>query len=282
MRLILCWCVAIPWLFAVEVAYDAEGPLTEWVDLGGSGERAIDADIIRSQKQAHSGHRSLRFQVRPGSVVAGGNRAELTYDRKEVPGSVGSYGWHVFIPESLVDVHLRDAEQRPNWRVIGQWHQQPRVDQGEHWDAYRGRGESPPIALSYAYLGKDDPHVPRVMAKARQQGLPGFSDDLLGQSVLMLSVGTPPQTIAIHPVTKGSWHAIRLEILWSDTEAGRVQCWVDGRPLLPLPHGGANMWNDAPHFFKLGLYRNPSIPHTDTIYIDDIWMRTEGKSSTNP
>lgn len=257
-----------------ETAYDGESPLERWVELGGSGERARDQDIMRSTDHAHSGSHSIRFSVSPASKVAGGNRAEITFDRKEQPGTLGNYGWKLLIPENMPDVPLRDRKGRPNWLVIGQWHQQPRTHKGENWEAFKGIGESAPVAFNYLHLAPDDPDTARFMADARQRKLPGFSDDLVGQSVLVLAAGTPPQTVAIHPINKGTWYTIRTSILWSTDDRGTVQAWVDDQAMLSEPLAGPNMWNEASHYFKLGIYRNPDLTHTTTIYIDDVWMHT--------
>lgn len=66
---------------AEAVCYDAEGPLSDWLPLGGSGERARDGDIARSDRHAVSGRHALRFTVSQQSQVVKGTRAELTCDR---------------------------------------------------------------------------------------------------------------------------------------------------------------------------------------------------------
>ena len=87
------------------------------------------------------------------------------------------------------------------------------------------------------------------------------------------------------PVTKGTWTEILFHIGWSPGDDAFVSLWVNGEPIvarindtdLVLTDGeakafGPNMYNQAPHYLKLGIYRNPNFTSTNSVYFDDAWI----------
>jgi hypothetical protein len=247
-----------------------ETTLEDWVALGGSGERAFDRDIVITREEAYSGEACVRFTVSAESVVARGTRAELTYDDQAGPGEERWYAWRILIPTGHPDVPMDDADGEPNWQLMGQWHQQPVVVDGEDWDNFTGKGESPPLALNYLRFRQDDPNFQRWRRDPRLLNVPGFDPDWNGVSVFMLTYGTPPVPVAVRPVSKGTWHEVVVRVRWARDDSGLVQAWLDGVDMADGPVRGPNMWNRASHYFKFGLYRNPDIPQTVSVYYDDI------------
>ena len=185
-------------------------------------------------------------------------------------GTAGSF----FIPDDWPRLPLRAANRTPNWQVIGQWHQQPRSWLGESWDdAFPGAGESPPIAFVYLYLDPNDPDYKRTLHDPRWNDIPGWDPNATGD-YLMLTCGTPPLPIALHRLKRAHWNHIKIHIRWSQHNDGFVEAWLNNQPLMPGKHHGPNMWNEASHYFKFGLYRNPLITEKQIIYYDDLVIRS--------
>ncbi len=113
------------------VSFGFETSLEDWTTLGGSGERKFDNDIIISNDISSEGNKSCKFTVSQESITAGGNRAELTFDQFAVQGDITWYEWSFYIPTEYPDVTLKDENSIPNWQVVGQWHQQPVISEGE-------------------------------------------------------------------------------------------------------------------------------------------------------
>ena len=67
-----------------------ESDLTEWQNAGGGGERYQDSDIEISTEYAKTGNASCKFTVTPESYVAGGIRAELTFEHG---ATIGEENW---------------------------------------------------------------------------------------------------------------------------------------------------------------------------------------------
>lgn len=250
------------------ISYGFEAPLEEWVALGGGGERAQEEDILRSTTRARSGEASGRFRVSAESVVAGGTRAELTFDQGAGEGVLASYQWSMFLPADYPNTTLRDESGAPNWQVMGQWHQQPVWEEGEDWDNFTGQGASPPVAIYYNYLSRTDPDYIRALESGELSGIPGF--DPTWDEVSVLSFVTGGETVLFATIEKDNWYDLRVDIYWSQGADGYIRVWRNGAELHDGPLHGATMLNKAPHYFKIGLYRNPTIQPVQEIWIDDI------------
>ena len=259
------------------ICFDFESTLEDWKNLGGSGERKFESDIEITSELSYSGAKSCKFTISPESNVANGNRAELTFDEKAIEGDDSWYEWVFYIPESYQDVSLEDSTGAPNWQVIGQWHQQPNFAAGETWDNYSEMGKSVPIAVNYYYFSNNDPEYLKLKQDPKSDVLHGFNKDWNEVSVVGLSYGDSPSSIAVKKIEKNTWYKIRLNIKWSQNDDGFVQAWIDEEEFTNGKHYGLNMLNEVSHYFKFGLYRNPTIPYTNSLYYDDIkvWNSNE-------
>jgi hypothetical protein len=191
------------------------------------------------------GRYAAKFTVRPGERVSNGNRAELTWDNRELPGSESWYAWSFLIPPEYSDVEWKPR----SWQCMGQWHDQPNRERGETWDKFPGH--SPSIAIYY------------TLRKGVQQ------------IELWYGAHKEQRIIATSPIQKGRWNDLVFHIGWSPSDDGFVEAWLNGKPFTPVTGNhhkvmGANMWNDYPHFLKIGLYRNSDIGTTDSVYFDEV------------
>ncbi|MGK7397372.1 MAG: heparin lyase I family protein [Candidatus Cyclobacteriaceae bacterium M3_2C_046] len=252
------------------VSFDFESSLDQWIDLGGSGERKFDSDIIITDELSPGQNQAVKFTVTPESVVGKGNRAELTFDQQAVEGQESWYEWWFFLPDSYQDVALEDAAGAPNWQVIGQWHQQPDFARGETWDNYPDAGKSVPIAFNYYYFSQKDPSYQALLQDPQIAQLHGFNTGWDEVSAIGLSYGDPPVSIAIHQISKNTWYKLKVHIRWSEQKDGFIQAWIDEQEFTDGRYFGLNMLNSQSHYFKFGLYRNPNIPYTNSIFYDDI------------
>lgn len=255
---------------ANQVNFDFENSLQHWVDTGGSGESAFENDITQSKEFAANGEHSVKFTVSPESYVANGNRAELTYDDGAVAGEEKWYSWKILIPSNYPDTPMRDAEFEPNWQLMGQWHQQPVVQDGETWENFTGQGESPSVGINYYYLAANDSDYQNLKKDEKMLAVPGFDPSWDDVSVFFLTYGTPPVPVAITQIEKGQWIDVLVNIHWSEGEEGYIRTWINGEEITDGKTYGPNMWNRASHYFKFGLYKNPDIPHTNIVYYDDV------------
>jgi hypothetical protein len=253
--------------------YGFEKDLNEWIELGGSGERKFDADIAISSDLAYEGSGSVKFRVTPESYVGKGTRAELTFDQGAVAGDESWYSWSFYLPETYQDVPLEDSTGAPNWQVMGQWHHQPDVSKGETWDDYPQQGKSVPLLINYHYLSDQDPAYQALKQDPRTLALFGFDPTWSEVSVIALGVGDPPVSVAIARIEKGRWNHLKLHINWSEQEDGFVQAWLNDQPFTNGRHYGQNMLNKVSHYFKFGLYRNPTIPFTHKLFYDQVEIR---------
>jgi hypothetical protein len=191
------------------------------------------------------GDYACRFTVRPGERVSNGNRAELTHDNRDAPGSEGWYAWSFLVPSDF-----EDTEWKPKiWQCLGQWHDQPDTDKGETWKTFPGH--SPSIAVYY--LSKN--------------GEPSIE--------VWYGPTEPQRIVARAPIRKGEWMDMTFHIGWSQDERGFMEAWLNNAPITPQNGDGhkvtgANMWNSQPHFLKIGLYRTDRITTTNSVYFDEV------------
>ena len=248
------------------ISFDFETSLENWQTLGGRGERAIESDIKISTDTFYSGTKSAKFTVSPNSLVNSGARAELTFDPNIEEGDVIFWEYSIYIPANYQDVNLYDNSNKVNWQVMGQWHDQPDECIGQTWNILPS--QSPPIGIYYNYLNNSDPSYESIMNEGLQNNIFGFDSSWNHTSVLSLVYNN--ETIAIKEISKGQWIHLKFHTKWSTGDDGFIQGWINETPFTNGQVYGRNMWNRASHYFKFGLYRNPTIPYTNFIYYDDI------------
>lgn len=248
------------------ISFGFETSLNEWAALGGSGEMANETDIQITSDVAHAGSQSVKFAVSPESYVNSGVRAELTFDPRIREGDEIFWEYSVFIPVDYQDVSLFDSTGTSNWQLMGQWHDQPDECNGQTWNTLPA--QSPPIGIYYSFLSQSDPSYAELLSDAIQNNI--FGVDSTWDEVSFLSLVYNNETIAIQKINKGEWNHLRFHTKWSTNNDGFIQGWINDTPFSNGLVNGKNMWNKASHYFKFGLYRNPTIPFTNEIYYDEV------------
>lgn len=219
---------------------------------------------------------ALALTVRGGSVTNGGNRAEISFNDSDPLCQEAWTRWRFMIPEDFVDPDP-DALR---WHIIAQWHDQPDVTRGESWETYPGN--SPMIMVSYGVYEE------QYAEALKEAGIPdAFSP---GQPVVTLSygVGSDSRPVGALPVEKGAWLTFTTHTQTSLGDDGFAAVWVDGRPLANGREArdayarGRNMYNRAPAYLKLGLYRNPELLDINTVYLDEFERAGERDALRTP
>ncbi len=244
-----------------------ETNLNEWEALGGKIEIPDLVNFDMSTDIAFSGLRSAKFTVTPDSYVNSGVRSELSFDQQIEEEDETFYEYSIFIPDNYIDVDsVKASDGTPNWQVMGQWHEQPDKCIGQTWDDISGN--SPPIALYYNYLSTTDNVYSNLLKDPNFLTIYGLDPNWNNVSTFSLVYGG--KTIAIAKINKGEWLRVKFHIKWSRSDVGFIQAWINNANFTNGKVSGKNMLNNASHYFKFGLYRNPTIPFTNSIYYDDL------------
>ena len=212
----------------------------ESVTLSGiwTTELAVASRLTMTTQSASEGKQALRLDVVAGETVNNGNRSEIVFKNSDPICQEGWYRWSVMIPADY-----NDADTAVKWQVIGQWHDQPDTSAGESWATYPAH--TPVVSFAY----KSDGGNPRIML---QYGIaPNF------------------RIISETPIAKGVWHTIVSHLYFSRTTNGFAEVWIDGNSVSLNLSKGANMYNAAPVYLKLGMYRNKEASVDNYILFDD-------------
>ena len=220
-------------------------------------EFAGDDSAIFVEEPVRKGKYALKLTLRKGDIVNNGNRAEIVIKNNAPFGSEVYYAWSFFIPEEYIDWTSWKGDKytiRDPWQTLGQWHHEPNFAKGETWKTHGIR--PPTISLHYGIL--DD-------------GSPAVAIDKYGKD-------EEKRKVAFKRIDKGKWYDFVIHIRWSLEKDGFIEAWLNNEPFEILlgekREGnkilGQTMFNELPHFFKVGLYRNRDIDSTNIIYIDEI------------
>lgn len=229
--------------------------LKKWTGIEVANEQSIQfvTNPVRKGKYA------LKLSIAEGQgKTNSGVRSEVTYDNNDQEGSDTWYAWSFMMPESF--------KESPSYmfQLVGQWHDQPNTTRGETWDDFPSN--IPSIGLYYGTT-----KVSEIPQKYHSQ-LMQFAHLLQKPTFTGIAVhaGTEDQKIvAMIPVEKGVWNDLMLHIKWSRNEDGYIEVFHNNIPVGPLKHV-KTMWNDFPHYLKLGLYRDPRIEHANHIFYDEV------------
>ena len=230
--------------FAPFVGDFESGDLSQWAGR----EAARDDSIQVVTDPTRAGNYAARFTVRAGERVSNGNRAEIFHDNGDGAGREVWVGWSFLIPNDFVDV-----EWKPKfWQCIGQWHDQPDKSRGESWADFPAH--SPSIAVYYT----------------SKNGAPAIE---IWSGIY--AKNETQKIVARAPIVKGQWQDMMFHIRWSQESDGFVEPFLNGAPLIAPDANehrayGANMWNGASHYLKIGLYRDSEITATNSVYFDEV------------
>lgn len=97
---------------------------------------------------------------------------------------------------------------------------------------------------------------------------------------LSYGVGKAGKDIFSVPMQKGVWMDWIFHIKWSTKSDGFLAAWKDGKPVTPFNGEDykvyrANMLNEEPYSYKIGIYRGHDVQTTNSIYYDDIKISSE-------
>ena len=224
----------------------------------------VSPDSLDSVKSpVRAGQFALKFNIAENQELLNyGVRSEITYDNGDVEGSEVWYAWSFMVPEDYI-------ESPPNlFQIMGQWHDQPNSDIGETWENYPHN--SPPVAVYYGNVKLSE--IPKFLLAEWKQ-LPYWNDLVHNGTVsgvsIVVGIGDSSGTIATIPIVKGQWNDMMFHIKWSSTTDGFVEVFHNDA-LMGVTITKRNMWNNYPHYLKLGLYRHSSIPHANHLFYDEI------------
>ncbi len=175
-------------------------------------------------------------------LVNNGKRSEISIDYPYKENDTVEYSWEFKIPADFVP----DTPQN-RWWVIADWHDQPDPTLGETWDTYETN--STPIIFGYGNID--------------------------GTDMLSLSTGSwrsenGVEPRGIVPIKRDVWHKMRVVVLWSQQETGRVTVFLDGAKEPIFDVRGQNMVNGYQHYMKIGQYRHRDIQTKNSISVKNI------------
>lgn len=193
------------------------------------------------------GAASLKLTVYPGDLVNSGARAETVLSDSDPLHQKAWYKWSFMVPADYMDSSVS------RWEILAQWHDQP---EDGNWTFYPAH--SPMVALHYGVTNGGS-GVQLVYGR----NAPGYEGY---------------QYSGIYPIVKGKWYTATVYVFWAlDTNGNCIfRLTADGTNIQPLSgaatasFNGPNMYNRAPAYLKLGLYRNREITTTNSVYIDGL------------
>lgn len=177
----------------------------------------------------------LKLTLHPGDTVNNGHRVEITNNNEQSPGDEFIYAY-----KFLLDRNYNESDL---WQGIMQFHDQPDFSNGETWESYGKINTKlyPPIMMNYSngqvHIVKNDKDI---------QGEPLVSA----------------------PIVKDAWNTVVIHIK-NGYEDGFFNLFLNGENITKGVISGQTIYNDEGNYIKIGLYRDPSITTSDTIYIDD-------------
>ena len=226
---------------------------------GWTGLQVLGIESVELVNSPACNQRSLKLTIQENQgLVNEGVRAEIVYDNRDLPESDKWYAWAFMVPDGY-------AHSDPGlWQIMGQFHDQP--PPGVSWDDWGGKGHSPPIALHYISQLTQD------MSAELHALIPNLSsyveNGIFSAAFVTVGLGPANETIGLVPIIQGAWNEIVFHIKWSMGSGGLVEFYKDRKFI--GQKSGPNMWNDQPHYLKLGLYRSPAITHQSSVYIDEL------------
>lgn len=191
----------------------------------------------------------LVFHLLPDDFIEGGKRNEFALKTMDSIGYDVHYSFNfLFSP----DLFTNEKEQ--DWIMIHQWHDHP--PRGQSWKEYNMQ-TTPPVHLYVQLLPGDKYYI--VYAYGLW--------DKEKKHVVRLKYEVP--------LEPNKWYSFDNTIKWEMNESAYSIPIINGEYLVKAEDNaqgkifGANMYNDVPNYFKMGLYGNYKSKDTVSVYIDD-------------
>ena len=197
---------------------------------------------------------ALIVHLLPDDFFQGKKRNELKIKTKDTIGYEVNYSLKFMLPPDFFT-----GEKELDWIMIHQWHDEP--PRGLGWGDYNMQ-TNPPIQLYVHVLPGDNYYI--VYA----YGL--WNKDK--KEIRHLTYE--------YPLEPNEWYTFENTIRWSMDESGFSIPKINGEVLIKQDENdngkifGANMFNDVPNYFKMGLYGNYVANDSISVYLDDFkyWL----------
>lgn len=205
---------------------------------GWSLEGARDSSIKVIMSPVFEGKYAARLTLFPGDIVSSGHRVELSRPYCAEYLTEMNYNW-VF----KIDQDFKESDKK---YLINQFHDYPDFLNGETWETMIVY--PPPVFTSY------------------------FNDTIYVHSH---SISDGHNVIGKKAIIKGKWVSISYNIKWSLEEDGYIEAYINDQPVTPFngndhKYYTPTLYNKMGNFVKFGLYNDPSVLDTNSIYIDNL------------
>lgn len=212
-----------------------------WItnEVTSSSRYEIVKDPINNQNSV------LKFYLLPEDKIHGGRRSEFILPTRDGQGLKVNYSFEILFSEEFL---VKNKER--DFVMLHQWHDNP--PQGVKWKDYQVKTE-PPVSLIIEINPDGKYYLAYVYGLWEK-------DNQKKQTIFRFD----------KPVQPNLWYKFENTILWSLDEKGYSVPLINDKYLVKKQKVmGANMYNEMPNYYKMGLYGNGQ--NTDTIfaYFDD-------------
>lgn len=194
-------------------------------------------------------NKALLFRLLPDDFNSGGKRNEFVLKTKDSIGYEVEYSFKfLFYPEFF------SKQKEQDWIMIHQWHDSPPI--GFNWENYNMQTR-PPIQVyiqtnpngkfyiiyAYGLFDKNKKELRHIKFK--------------------------------EPIDSNIWYSFKNKIYWNTNETGYSIPQINDEYLIDKKEDtdhkiwGANMFNNVPNYFKMGLYGNNKSTDSISVLIDE-------------
>lgn len=224
-------------------SFDAIDVNWDTAETNGPSRYEIKTDPLNAENNA------LRFQLLPNDFIEGKKRNELKLKTDYDVTYDVNYSFKFLLPSEFFQ-----DDKELDWIMIQQWHDQP--TRGLSWATYNEQ-TNPPVHLYIRVLPGNQYYL--VYAY-------GLHDKNRNQIVNLTYE---------YPLKPNQWYSFENTVSWSMNDTGFSIPKINGEFLVEKDDNdegklfGANMFNDVPNYYKMGLYGNYKRNDSISIYIDD-------------
>jgi len=208
-----------------------------------------DAGYQVVEEPVRASKKALKVILKPGDIVAGGNRAEIKTYPGHKPESHSWLKFSIWVPEKF----RQSAKLRGSRHMIMQFHEQPPEGMGwQEFKTVKSRNRRPSVAINLTFYNEKT--LLNLM-----YGNHRYSD---GDTIRQSNIGK-------YEIERERWVDVKLHIKWSLKGNGFIESWINNKVWSGVVEG-ANMTNMTPVNLKLGLYRKPEYEYQTHVFFDEI------------
>ncbi len=191
----------------------------------------------------------LFFNLLPNDFNAGGKRNEFVLETMDTIGYKTDYSF-----KFLVSPEFFKKKKELDWIMIHQWHDDP--PRGVPWGDYHLQ-TNPPIQLYIRVLPGDLYYI------------------VYAYGLKNINIKNLRHLTYEYPIKPNEWYSFENTVVWAMDQSGYSIPRINGEYLIKPDENengkilGANMYNDVPNYYKMGLYGNYKSSDTVSVYIDD-------------